>query len=72
MRPLWASVREHPADAGNYFLLSVALLAHGWMIAGAACLTHVALLRQAEGACSAEEVAEMLREADAIRHNAQR
>jgi hypothetical protein len=72
IRPLWAKIRGQPANAQGYFDLSLALRAHAWAIASAACLTHAVLLRHADGKCSDAEAEHLLREATALRRSADR
>jgi hypothetical protein len=63
MPGLWAKVLEHPEQAGNYYLVALALREHGGLPAAArACAEHAVMLRRAEGAVTEEEVREMLAE----------
>jgi hypothetical protein len=63
MPGLWAKVLEHPDQAGNYYLLALALREHrGLPRAARACAEHAVMLRRAEGAVTEAEGREMLAE----------
>jgi hypothetical protein len=61
MLGLWAKVLEHPEQAGNYYLVALALREQrGLPGAARACAEHAVMLRRAEGAITEVEGREML------------
>jgi hypothetical protein len=63
MPGLWAKVLEHPEQAGNYYLVALALREQGGLPGAArACAEHAVILRLAEGAVTEAEGREMLSE----------
>jgi hypothetical protein len=63
MPGLWAKVLEHPEQAGNYYLVALALREHGGLPAAArACAEHAVMLRRVEGAVTEADGQEMLAE----------
>jgi hypothetical protein len=63
MPGLWAKVLEHPEQAGNYYLIALALREQGGLPGAArACAEHAVMLRSAEGAVTEAEGREMLAE----------
>jgi hypothetical protein len=63
MPALWAKVLEHPEQAGNYYLVALALREHqGLPGAARACAEHAVMLRRVEGAVTEAEGREMLAE----------
>jgi hypothetical protein len=63
MPGLWAKVLEHPEQAGNYYLVALALREQGGLPGAArACAEHAVMLRRAEGAVTAADGREMLAE----------
>jgi hypothetical protein len=63
MPGLWAKVLEQPEQAGNYYLVALALREHGGLPGAArACAEHAVMLRRAEGAVTEAEGREMLAE----------
>ncbi len=63
MPGLWAKVLEHPEQAGNYYLIALALREQGGLpTAARACAEHAVILRRADGAVTEDESREMLAE----------
>jgi hypothetical protein len=63
MPGLWAKVLDHPEEAGNYYLVALALRKQGGLPGAArACAEHAVMLRRAAGAVTEAEGRELLAE----------
>jgi hypothetical protein len=63
MPGLWAQVLEHPEQAGNYYLVALALREQrGLPGAARACAEHAVMLRRTDGSVTEVEGREMLAE----------